>query len=292
METNIAKIISLFPLRDTVTNIIRFHSDEDNAPYQVWKVYTQSDSFVLKKTTRREREVYEAFFSGGYTEAPRVYGFREQDEDLYMLMEYIPGQNLNRCTRDALTRALDAMISLQSRFWEDETHANVGFTYRACHANRQKRLGFMGDLSEAYRGYLEAFSTVPRTLCNDDMLPFNVIDTGSRAVIIDWEFAGILPYPCALARLLAYGEEDPNALFQMTREDQQYAVAYYYEHFIRGKGISWEEYQRTMKLFFLKEYSEWVYLANQSGDHSGEYYQKYSKYACTLASQLGLYSEV
>jgi thiamine kinase-like enzyme len=118
------------------------------------------------------------------------------------------------------------------------------------------------------------------------MLPFNVIISQNRAVILDWEYGGILPYPCALARLIAYGEEDENALFFIKRDDQIFAVDYYYENLIKGMDISYEEYIRTMKLFFFKEYSEWIYCANSSGDRSGEYYRKYSQMARALALQL------
>ena len=73
----------------------------------------------------------------------------------------------------------------------------------------------------------------------------------------------------------------------MKREDQIFSVDYYYDHLIREMGISYEEYIRTMKLFFFKEYSEWIYCANQAGDRSGEYYQKYAPIARKLAAELG-----
>lgn len=41
--------------------------------------------------------------------------------------------------------------------------------------------------------------------------------SGDRAVLIDWEYALILPYPTSLARLIAHGEEDENAFFHMTQ---------------------------------------------------------------------------
>lgn len=259
-----------------------FRSEEDGAAYSVWKLETAIGPVVLKKVSPEEQAVYKTFFPGGGGSVPEAYGFY----DSYMLMEYIPGQTLSRCTQQKLVCVLDALIAMQDRYWENTDLAHVGYGFSKSYPNREKRLPYMEDLCPYYEAYLEAFRTVPRTLCNDDMLPFNVLVSGDRAVILDWEFGGILPYPCALARLLAYGEETENTMFYMTREDQRFAVDYYYAHLIRRKGISYEEYLHTMKLFFFKEYSEWIYCANSSGDRSGEYYWKYSQMARKLAAQL------
>lgn len=282
------KIIEILQSLDCVpTGITQFRAEEDGAPYNVWKVETPRGPAVLKKTTARERETYETFFPDGGG-VPEIYVFAEFQREPYILMEYIGGQTMSRCDRHRLTLTLDALIAMQARFWEDRTHEAVGYGFSESWPNRQKRLAYMGDLTAAYQAYLDAFCTVPRTLCNDDLLPFNVLADDNRAVIIDWEYGGILPYPSALARLLAFGEEAPDAMFCMTREDQRFAVDYYYEKLVRSKGIGYGEYIRTLKLFFLKEYSEWVYCAASSGDFSGPYYEKYYKMAKTLAKDLGL----
>lgn len=260
-----------------------FRAEEDGAAYSVWKLKTANGPVVLKKVSPEEQAVYEAFFPGGGGAVPAVHAFH----DCYMLMEHIPGQTLSRCTRQKLICALDALIAMQARHWENTALTDVGYGFSKSYPNREKRLPYMEDLGACYEAYLEAFRTLPRTLCNDDMLPFNVLVSGDRAVILDWEFGGILPYPCALARLLAYGEEAEDAMFYMTREDQIFAVDYYYENLIDAKGIPYEEYLHTMRLFFFKEYSEWIYCANSSGDRSGEYYIKYSQMARKLAAQLG-----
>lgn len=172
----------------------------------------------------------------------------------------------------------------------DDDHDDVGYGFRKSWPNRCKRLPYMGELECAYEAYLDAFKSLPRTLCNDDMLPFNVLANESRAVILDWEYGGILPYPCALARFLAFGEEG-DELFHMTEEDRRFALDYYYENLVREKGISRAEFDRIMDLFFLKEYSEWVCCAGLSGDYEMEYYIKYSGKARALAKKLGLIRE-
>ena len=264
------------------TDAAPFLAEEDGCAYKVWKLATSGGTLVLKKIDPREREVYEVFFSQGGP-VPKVFGFHGD----YMLMEYIEGHTLSRCCRDDLILALDALIDSQKPFWNSAEYAHVGYGFNKSYPNREKRLPYLEDLTDCYDAYLSAFRTVPRTLCNDDLLPFNIMINQHRAVILDWEFGGILPYPCALARMLAFGEEDPKAMFFIRKADQLFAVDYYYDHLIREKGIPYEEYIRTLKLFFFKEYSEWIYCANSSGDRTGEYYRKYTGMARKLAAELG-----
>lgn len=279
----IREILAKLHIPNVILDAAPFLTEEDGTAYSVWKVTTEKAPLVVKKVSARERETYESFFSDGCPAVPRIFGFVED----YMVMEYIPGHTLSRCTRDDLILALDVLIDMQARYWDNTALSSVGYGFDRSYPNREKRLAYMEDLGDCYEAYLKAFRTVPRTLCNDDMLPFNVIVNGHRAVILDWEFGGILPYPCALARLLAYGEEEESAMFHMTRDDQIFAVEYYYDHLIRKKGIPYDVYIHTMKLFFFKEYSEWIYCANESGDYSGAYYRKYSILARKLATDLG-----
>ena len=145
----------------------------------------------------------------------------------------------------------------------------------------------MDDLQYVYQMYLDEFDRIPVTLTHDDLLPFNVLCDGNKAVLLDWNEAGILPYPTALARLIAYGEENESSLFQMKEEDKQFALQYYYDHLISKKGIPYDEYMRTMKLFLFKEYSEWIYCAHLADDFEMEYYKMYEPKARKLARELG-----
>ena len=277
-----------FPYTDA--SITQFCREEDGSPYDVWKIETDRITAVLKKTSVEERTTCETFFPRGCCGTPRIYGFADNDGESYMLMEFFDGETMSQSTREKLILALDTLIRIQETFWGNSNLTDAGWTFEQRHAARIKRLPYMEDLSDAFSAYLEADKTVPRTLCNDDLLPFNVLVNSDRAVIIDWEFAGILPYPCALARLLAFGEENTDFMFQMSLEDKEFAVQYYYDNLIGKKGISWEEYIRTMKLFFFKEYSEWVYFARSSNDFTKPEYQKYYDKCKILARDLGYYT--
>lgn len=260
--------------------VTRFHAEEDGRPYQVWKLETDRESYVLKEASLEECAVYQAFLSD-CAYAPKVYGSARYEDRHYLLMEYVSGESMSRCDRRKLTLTLDALIAGQEQYWSSTAHTEVGYSFDRAYASRRKRLDTMGDLSDVYSAYLAEFSTLPRTLCNDDMLPFNVLVGEKRAVIIDWEYAGILPYPCALARLLAFGEDDPDSLFQMTEADKSFALDYYYEKLLRNKGISREAYDRTMKLFFFHEYSDWL-----RADETSENYRKYAPKAIALATEV------
>lgn len=288
----VERALAAFGISEPPEDVRYFFAEEDGEPYSVWRVTWPDRTAVLKRTTAGEREVYETFFGPGGGPVPEIYGFAELDGWLYMLMEYVEGETLSHCTREKLIPALDALIETQRRFWGSTEHEHVGYSFEVCCAHREKRLAYMGDLADTYRVYLETFKNAPRTLCNDDMLPFNVVVSGGRAVILDWEYGGILPWPCALARFLAFGEEpeedeEPgdDDLFLMTDEDRKFALDYFFEHFIREKGVSRAEYDRAMRLFFFKEYSEWIYCAAIGGEKD-EKYEKYSVKARQLAREL------
>ena len=64
---------------------------------------------MLKKTNPMERSVYETFFRDGGP-VPRVYAFCEADGDTWMLMEFVHGESMSRCTRERLVTHLDHII--------------------------------------------------------------------------------------------------------------------------------------------------------------------------------------
>jgi aminoglycoside phosphotransferase len=282
-------ILKYFPGWDGPDTVLTpFLAEEDARAYTVWKVRGPERTAVLKKTEASEARAYEVFFSDP-DPVPQIYGKAQIGEDTYLLMEYFPGETLSKCQKSHLILALDGLIALQEKYWQAKERADFPCTFDEEYTYLQGRLDYMEDLAPCYQAYLDLYETLPRTLCHDDLLPFNVLCDGERAVFIDWEYAGILPYPTALARLLAFGEEDTDFLFYMTEADKAFGLDYYYEKLIKNKSISRPDYDRTMQLFFFKEYSEWVYTARKAGDVSGDYYKKYYEKSCAWAKALGLY---
>ena len=263
------------PDKATVTQLRR---EEDDEPYQVWKIDTNSASYILKEAKESEAETYHCILSGlEENSVPALYQTISADGKTFLLMEYIDGENLRNCNRTKLTFALDSLISLQRKTWENRTLENYGYSFDKSLFKRQNRQKNLHDplLEKAYEKFLELYRSVPRTLCHDDLLPFNIIASHDRAVLIDWEYGGILPYPTSFARLIAHTEDAENAFFYMTREDKDFATDYYYAHLLRDKDISYTDWRNTLEYFLFYEYCEWVSVGNKYGATDSEYYKKY-----------------
>lgn len=257
--------------------VTTFKHEEDDADYDVWKIECENAAYVLKKVSENELSVYNTFLASAEYGIPRFCKSINYSGGSFMLIEYIGGHDLRKCTRQSLTAVLDALIYLQNLYWERRELGNICYGFEASLPSRQRRGECLNDreLEQAYGKYLELYSSVPRTLCHDDLLPFNVICAKDRAVIIDWECAGILPYPTSLARLIAHGEEDENAFFYMTQADKNYAVEYYFEHLLKQKGINYNDYRRALNCFLFYEYCEWIMLGIQYNNTDSERFKKY-----------------
>ena len=214
-----------------------FKHEEDDSDYAVWKIEEGGVTRVLKKTSRQEPDVYNAFLASAECGAPRFYESIEYDGELFFLMEYIKGHNLQKCDRESLTAALDALIYLQNMYWEKRELQGIGHGFEASLPGRQKRGKYLNDaeLEQAYEQYLRIYSDIPRTLCHDDLLPFNVLCADKRAVIIDWEYAGLNYAANDIACILCrdnFTEDQIDAYLKsflgrsLTREEDRYHRAF------------------------------------------------------------------
>ena len=258
-------------------SIAAFTHEDGEGEYAVWRVDYANTSYVIKRATTAEAECYSQYLQTAAF-APHLIAKVEN----YLLLEYIDGNNLMKCDHSALKAALDAMIDMQIPHW------NASKTDTALESRRNRRSYLENPLLEqAYDAYLADCMQIPWTFCHDDLLPFNVINTADRAVFIDWEHAGLLPYPASLARLIAHVEEKADALFSMSANDVSFAIDYYYEKLLKTQGISYESYRRSLDLHLFYEYCEWVYVGNKFKDTTGELYQKYTVLATNMAKKLG-----
>ena len=151
-------------------------------------------------------EINQAFLSDLDRGAPHLYKSLNFQGNVYLLMEYVEGHDLRNCDRESLTAVLDALIYLQNRYWERRDLESAGFGFDASLPGREKRGKYLGDadLVRAYERFLQIYAEIPRTLCHDDLLPFNVLCSGDRAVLIDCR-----SYRCC--RSGAAGSTDPPA---------------------------------------------------------------------------------
>lgn len=268
--------------------ITKLKNKEDNEPYQVWRIDVDNIKYILKEAKGREKEIYQSIHLKVKESIPILYQSITIEEKTYLLLEYIEGDDLCKCNRTKLKNALDALISLQQKTWESKEIAQFEYSFEESLVQRQTRGQYLNDilLEEAYKKFLRVFQSVPRTLCHDDLLPFNVISNNEKAVLIDWECGGILPYPTSFARLIAHTEDNKDALFYMTKSDKCYAIEYYYENLLMKNGITHNDWLNTLEYFLFYEYCEWVYVGNKYNVTDGEYFKKYLPIAKEQANKI------
>lgn len=275
-------------LASGAVTVTQLKHEEDDALYRVWRVDTESDRYILKEAKAYEPEIYQHLLAHTEKHAPAVYQTAEADGKTFLLMEYIQGENLCKCSRRKLALALDALIALQKETWESADCANVGYSFNESLPERNERGKYLNDpvLEQVYARFLAIYASVPRTLCHDDLLPFNILVSETTAVLIDWEYGGMLPYPTSFARLIAHGGEREDSLFCITPEDKAFAIEYYYENLLKENGISYTQWHNTLEYFLFYEYCEWVFLGNKYKNYDNIYYTEYFRLAKEQAQKI------
>ena len=273
MKEKIKKVLEITNIKD----IIQVYDSEEDYTYNVWKIITDSNIYILKKVKEYELFIYENYLSKLELGVPKYINSYVIDNERYFLSEFVEGNTFNKCNRKDLINVLDTLIYTQKRFWNYDEVPN-GYSFEDSLNNRIKRIDYLKNKSffNYYEEYLNMYKEIPKTLCNDDLLPFNVIINDDKANIIDWEYGGILPYPTALVRLLAHSKNDENYIFYMSDEDKKFAFKYYYDNFIKDYNISYEEYMKHIFYFLIYEYSEWIYVATKNNEETelSKYYEE------------------
>ena len=240
--------------------------EECDGFYSVWKITDARGSYLLKRTASETELAIYRKLRNRIDALPTFYGATEYRGKPYLLLEFVEGHNLMQATRNDLGRVVDAMIRMQDMFWG--SRQRIGEPFSAALQSCLNRKVYLKEtvLIDAFTRFEAMYRTLPRTLCHNDFLPFNVIVGTERTAFIDWEYGGILPYPVMLARLLAHTSEHGETPFFMTQQDRDFAIETYYDRLIRKKGISRADYLEAMNAFLFYESLEWVYV-----------YRKYNK---------------
>lgn len=262
--------------------VTRMAYEDGDGFYSAWKLEDEGGAYLLKEAGENELSVYRRLDSQ-IDALPRFFGATVYRGKTYILLEFVAGRNLMRCDRADLIRALDAMIALQDAFWD--TNKRIGRSVSRTLPRLRRRRTYLTEpeLRSAYDQFLALYPALPRTLCHDDLLPFNLILSDGRTVFIDWEEAGVLPYPCMLARLLAHGSGHGETPFYMTAVDKAFAADYYYKRLLKSRGVPCDDYRRALALFTFYELTEWVYVYrkyHKKPDALYDYYYKELLKAC------------
>ncbi len=266
-----------------------FVSEEDGSEYAVWLVDNKKTKAVLKQAKAYEIDAYRRFFSNRQTYVPSFLGACRYSGQAYFLTEYFPGADLRVCDRKRLTLVLDALAEMQNEFWERKELYDACVTVEKAAEGIENRGRYLGSelLENTYRGFEQVYRETPRSLCHNDLLPINVLANDERAVFIDWEYCGILPYLSSFARLIAHCRENRDYYFYMSAEDREFATGYYYNALAKQHGISQGEFLRTLDYFLFYEYCEWIMLGNRYDSRDDERYGYCLNLAEQLAEKLG-----
>ena len=274
------------------------HREEDGSVYEgVWDVFlcdgvgapSPRDRFIFKKAKDLEAEIYKTFLFPEKPYAPRLFGTCREGDDTFLLMEFVEGENLQRPTKRKLLLAVRALAAMQEEYWQNTALISSGLTFEKSFSSlKQRRQYLLSPLLERhFDEFLALYERLPRTLCHDDLLPFNLIVNGKeeRAVLLDWEAGGILPYPVSFSRLIAHGREHYE-LFRMTKVQRAYAVEQYFAQFVSRRGISRREYLHALSYFVFAETCEWVFVGNKHGREDCPYFSRYLRAALQMARAL------
>ena len=195
-------------------DIERFHDDGEGVDrtYNVYKITADSQIYILKKSDDKEIEVYEKFLKDKELPVPKLEGWTCFNGTKWLLIEYIAGEDLRKFNEDMAYGCADSLSRIYNIFWQNngfEEHKldNRFERYWTRINKRAECLKNELKLASAYRTFLDRQLVCPRTLCNGDFLQCNAIESDTCIILIDWAFAGIMPYSLDLARLITHGSE-------------------------------------------------------------------------------------
>lgn len=83
-------------------SVVQLRHEEDNAPYDVWRVDAGDTRWILKKAKGYEYDVYTSFLTPPCVQAPLLKGTTIWNGETYLLEAYIDGHNLQKRDRRAV----------------------------------------------------------------------------------------------------------------------------------------------------------------------------------------------
>lgn len=263
---------------------------EERRIYSVYRIDVESETFVLKKTEENEVFIYETFLEGKNLSVPKMFGHTVEDEAHWILIEYVRGEDLKKFSERIALNSADSLSKIFNMYWMEERFDEFKLDerfdrYYGRITKRAECLKNDDKLAQAYKIFLKRQLTCPRTLCNGDLMQVNGIDNEARVVIIDWSFAGIMPYSLDIARLIAHGAEKDDPLY-MTDELRTLFTSSLY-HKLNKTALTYDQYCMDIKLAMLNECIEFIeYNLNNPGEKRGHYYDYYFNRANKLAGEI------
>lgn len=257
--STIRKIVNKIKIINVI-DIKQIKNEDGDDFYNVWLIVSDNNSYILKKSTENEINNYNALLN---IPIPKYYGNVKYYNKLYILIEYLNGDNLMNGNLDNCTKALDTIIEINKKYLNTEVELSDRFDKELSRIN--KRLEYLNDelLERKYLEFTNVYKKTIKTVCHNDLLPFNMIISKNKAFLIDLENIGYLPYLLMFARFIAHYKEVKGYIFYLEDIVKKYLIKYYYDNFVVLLNRTYEEYLYELKLFLFFEYTEWVYVYNR-----------------------------
>lgn len=255
-----------------ILDINQIQNEEGSGYYNVWKVVTLDSNYILKQSTEKELNNY---LKLKISPIPNFYGYTKYYNKIYILLEYIDGSDLRNGSLDKNIIGLDTIIEVQKAYLNKEIELSDTFEDELNRIN--KRFDYLLDerLKNKYNEFIKVYKTSIKTVCHNDLLPFNMIISNNKAYLIDLENVGYLPYLTMFSRFIAHYKEEEGYLFYLEENIKQELIKYYYDNFVSLLNISYDEYLHDLELFLFFEYTEWIYVYNKFNLKKDERYYYY-----------------
>lgn len=247
-------------------NIEQFCDSDINyeRKYNVYKISVNGENYVLKKSDEEEISVYSKLLEKKSLPVPKYYGFTTWQETKWILIEFVKGTDLRNFTEEMAHASAKSIATIMNTYWqatesefESQRKDHRFERYWKRINKRAECLKNETEIKEAYDKFLERQKNCPRTLSNGDFLQFNALIHEGNVVLIDWGFAGIMPYSLDIARLITHGSEDKHGFpFYMNDELRKIFIDEVYDRLLIKPDR--KQYLQDIKLSQLNEYIEFI----------------------------------
>ena len=239
-------------------------AEDEVREYDVYVIETDAGKYTLKKTGKKEAQIYAQYLSKGDFAVPQFVGMQQAGDENWICLKYVEGNDLREMTDETTEKAAETLSKIQAHFWtpsmEKAPENEVEQRFIEYWKRILRRASSVAEdplLRRAYQMFLDRQLTCPCTVSNGDFLQWNAIYDGENVVMIDWGFGGMMPYSLDIARFLAHATETQSTFpFYMNNAQKALFLDRMYEQ-LKTK-LSREQFDLDVKLATLNEYIEFV----------------------------------
>lgn len=198
--------------------VTRFVDPRLDKAYSAFAVQAGGRRLVAKRAEANEVSVYRTHLQGCGLPVPELLRVAEVEGSTWLLLESIPGTDLQRCSIAQACEAGRAVGRIAvSRWSESGGSPRATADYLAQLDRDADVLGDFPEVRRAYAALARQVESGPWGLAQADLLPLNVLYDGECAWVIDWGYGDVLPVMLDPGRFLAQGGCDE--WFAFVQED-------------------------------------------------------------------------